>query len=97
MSDFKNNLKNFKDDNCWARTCGPPGTLDNLKSIYELPQCPCKAKSNRMIEYNGIKQMGRVCGKHKTTDITNKIGFYNYPYKWYNPECLWPDGSSIIK
>ena len=99
MSNFKDNLSSFKRDNCWARYCGSreSGLLDNLSSIYDLPQCTCPAKYDRIIEYKGNIQMGRVCGKHLNSNITWKIGFYNYPYEWYNPECLWPDGSNIIK
>lgn len=95
MSNF--NLSSFKEKNCWARTCGPRGTLDNLSSIYDLPQCSCIAKYDRLIKYNGNIQMGRVCGKHLNSSVTEGIGFYNYPYEWYNPKCVWPDGSPIIK
>ena len=97
MSNFKDNLSSFKQDNCWARTCGTRGTLENLSSIYDLPQCSCPAKFTRIIENKGNIQMGRVCGKHLNSDITWKIGFYNYAYESYNPECLWPDGKPIIK
>ena len=97
MSNIKDNLSSFKKDNCWARTCGSRGTLDNISSIYDLPQCSCPAKYTRIIEYKGNIQMGRVCKKHLKSVNTETIGFYNYSYEDYNPECVWLDGKPIGK